>query len=89
MNPDMKKITPTPEFEAKFRARYEALHPQIDGRRYPGDRNWLDRVSSWDLFASEYGEFSAECLRAAPRQAQQFPELAELVLEAWPEKPRG
>ncbi|NLW81480.1 MAG: hypothetical protein GXY42_07380 [Desulfovibrionales bacterium] len=86
----MKKISPDSDiFEAKFKDRYEALFPQIDGRRYPGDRNWLDRCSSWELFASEYGEFAAECLRANMDQAQQFPKLAELVLEAWPEKPRG
>ena len=85
----MKKITPAPEFEARFKARYEELFPEIGPRRYPGDRNWLDRCACWEHFASEFGEFAAECLRVAPWQAEQFPKLAALVLEAWPEKPRG
>lgn len=80
------KSDPTLEFEAKFKARYDDLFAQIDGRRYSGDRNWLDRVSSWELFASEFGEFAAECLRGGPEQAKQFPELATLLLEAYPEK---
>lgn len=85
----MKKINPTSKaFEARFKARYDELFPEIDGKRYAGDRNWLDRVSSWELFASEYGANAAECLRGRPEDARQFPEVAELVLEAHPEKTR-
>jgi hypothetical protein len=80
------------EFEERFRARYEALAPAIDGRRLPGERNWLDRVASWEDFVA-HGANAARCLRPSPdawfpeehtAERALYPELAELVLEAFP-----
>lgn len=81
------------EFEEKFRARYEALFPEIDARRLPGDRNWLDRVASWEDFLI-HGADAARCLRPSPdawfpeeqiAERNLYPQLADLVLEAFPE----
>ncbi|GIX31379.1 MAG: hypothetical protein KatS3mg124_1851 [Porticoccaceae bacterium] len=82
------------EFEDRFRARYEALAPGIAGKRELGGRNWIDRVASWDDFVA-YGANAAACLRPWPDDPwfpgghldnrALYPELADLVLEAFPE----
>jgi hypothetical protein len=72
----------SPEFERQFRARYEALYPEIDRRRLPGERNWLDRVASWEDFV-EFGATAAETLRGPLGEDALYPELAALVLEAF------
>jgi hypothetical protein len=81
------------EFEQRFRARYEALAPAIEDKRELGGRNWLDRVASWEDFVT-HGANAARCLRPSPdawfpdehdAERALYPELAELVLEAFPE----
>lgn len=80
----------SPEFERRFRARYEALLPVP---LFPGDRTWLDRVVSWEDFRDR-GHYVAAMI--APmmrddaeawqkRQIAAAPELAALVIEAFGE----
>lgn len=76
------------EFEAKFRARYEALQPIP---AMPGERTWLDRVASWEDFRDR-GHYVAPMVQHMMRpdaddweQAEiaAAPELARLVVEAF------
>ncbi len=85
MIPAMKTDPITKEFEERFKTRYEALHPLIDGRRSPGGRNWLDRVACWEHFAGAFRAYAAENLRTIRGESNLYPELAALVLEAHPE----
>lgn len=78
------------EFEEKFRARYEALLPVP---AFPGERIWLDRVCTWEEFRDR-GHYVAPMLIHMMRadaddweraEIAAAPELARLVIEAFPE----
>lgn len=70
-----------------LRERYEALPEFPD---FPGERTWVDRLGSWDSFLV-FGPITAEHFHDMPKRSREefsalFPELIELVFEAWPEE---
>jgi len=79
----------------QYRAAYERLRPTIP--QFPGEREWPDRLRSWDDFV-QFGPLVAEQFRALTvderagrsrargeleRLRTMAPDLADLVLRAF------
>ncbi len=80
----------------RFRAEYEKLRPLIPD--FPGDREWTDRLRTWEdfttlgpLVAADFRDLEAIARRGkewarmeVERRRAMMPEMLDLVMRAFP-----
>lgn len=70
-----------------LRARYDALGPIAE---LPGERTYLGRCNTFARFMEngpQCAAFMRYSIRSGYRESEFHPELAALLLEAWPDNP--